>query len=85
MAENSSAQDKTEKATPKRLKDARKKGQIARSNDLTTLIIAGAAALGILMLGGSIARRFTSWIKCLLTSDAALLNNQQLIHTLTET
>lgn len=42
----SSSQDKTERATPKRLKDAREKGQIARSRELTTaVLIAGGAAV----------------------------------------
>ena len=84
MAENSSAQDKTEKATPKRLKDARKKGQIARSKELTTLIIVGAAGVGILMLGGWIARRFAAWMQGLLSFDAAVLSNRPLFDALAE-
>lgn len=45
MAETSS-QEKTEDATPKRLRDARKKGQIARSRDMNTIVILiGAFAL----------------------------------------
>lgn len=44
----SSSQDKTERATPKRLKDAREKGQVARSRELTTaVLIAGGAAVMI--------------------------------------
>lgn len=42
MAEES-AQEKTEEATPKRLRDARKKGQVARSRDLNTIVILIAA------------------------------------------
>lgn len=38
MAE-SQAQEKTEEATPKRLRDARKKGQVARSRDMNTIVI----------------------------------------------
>lgn len=42
----SSSQDKTERATPKRLRDARQKGQVARSRELTTaVLIAGGAAV----------------------------------------
>jgi type III secretion YscU/HrpY family protein len=38
-----SSQEKTEEATPKRLRDARKKGQVARSRDLNTIVILIAA------------------------------------------
>jgi len=34
-----SSQERTEEATPKRLRDARKKGQVAKSRDLTTVVI----------------------------------------------
>src|SRR5690606_18839664 len=42
----SSSQDKTERATPKRERDAREKGQVARSRELTTaVLVAGGAAV----------------------------------------
>lgn len=42
----SSSQDKTERATPKREREAREKGQLARSRELTTaVLIAGGAAV----------------------------------------
>lgn len=46
MAESSG--DKTEEPTPKKLDDARKKGQVAKSRDLTSALvfIAGFAAIG---------------------------------------
>lgn len=45
-------QEKTEEATPKRLRDARKKGQVARSRDLNTIVILiGAFALIAFMRG----------------------------------
>lgn len=51
MAEASS-QEKTEDATPKRLRDARKKGQVARSRDMNTIVILiGAFALIVFMRG----------------------------------
>lgn len=51
MAEQDSGQERTEEPTPKRLQEARKKGQVARSRDLnaTAVMIAGAA--GLLLLG----------------------------------
>jgi flagellar biosynthetic protein FlhB len=53
MAENS-AQEKTEAATPRRLEEARKKGQVARSRELNTLTSLLGSALGLMMFGPSI-------------------------------
>ncbi len=50
MAENT-AQERTEQATPKRLRDVRKKGQVPRSRELTTFVSLMAAGLGILLFG----------------------------------
>jgi flagellar biosynthetic protein FlhB len=52
---SSSAQDRTEKATPKRLQDARKKGQIPRSRELTTAVVVLAVATTVATQGGSIS------------------------------
>jgi flagellar biosynthetic protein FlhB len=51
------AHDKTEKATPKRREEARKKGQVAKSADLNgaTVVLAGLTALAL--AGGAIAGR----------------------------
>lgn len=52
MAEDADQDSKTEEASPRKLMDARKKGDFARSPDVaTTLSLAGAAA--VLLLGGS--------------------------------
>lgn len=53
MAESETGQEKTEEPTPKRLDDARKKGQIARSRDFNTMIIIALAAVGLIILGKS--------------------------------
>lgn len=50
MAENT-AQERTEQATPKRLRDVRKKGQVPRSKELTTFVSLLAAGVGILLFG----------------------------------
>ncbi|WP_271271755.1 flagellar biosynthesis protein FlhB [Aliamphritea hakodatensis] len=54
MAEES-GQEKTEEPTPKRLKDAKEKGDIARSKELATTVSLLAAAFGALMLGETAA------------------------------
>ncbi len=45
------AQERTEAPTPKRLEDARKKGQVPRSRDLNTTVSLLAGGFGCLMLG----------------------------------
>ncbi|MBN1283466.1 MAG: EscU/YscU/HrcU family type III secretion system export apparatus switch protein [Proteobacteria bacterium] len=62
MAEQSS-QEKTEEATPKRLRDARKKGQVARSRDLNTIVILIAAFALILFMRGFIGEELKSLLQ----------------------
>lgn len=51
MAESESGQEKTEEPTAKKLEDARKKGQIARSRDFNTMVIIALAATALIMMG----------------------------------
>ena len=51
MAGNESAQDRTEPATEKRLADARKKGDVARSRELNTFAMLVAAIVGLVIFG----------------------------------
>lgn len=53
MAEDKPQQDKTEQPTPKRLKEARQKGNVPRSRELTMtcVMLAGASALLFLAAG----------------------------------
>jgi flagellar biosynthetic protein FlhB len=57
MADEPSPQEKTESATPKRLLEARSRGQVPRSTDLTTaaVVLSGAAALDLLGAGAGTA------------------------------
>lgn len=57
MAEDS-GQERTEQPTPKRLKEAREKGQIARSRELGTTLALLLSALSLLLLGRHTARQF---------------------------
>jgi flagellar biosynthesis protein FlhB len=52
MAEN--AQERTEQATPKRLEEARRKGQIPRSRDLSAAAVTLAGGTALYMMGGQI-------------------------------
>ncbi len=51
MAESESGQERSEEPTEKKLNDAKKKGQIARSRDFNTMIIIALAAVGLMMMG----------------------------------
>ena len=51
MAESSDGQEKTEDPTEKKLREAREKGQVARSRELTTTVMLMTAALGLLAFG----------------------------------
>ncbi len=55
MAESESGQDKTEDPTDKRKQDARKKGEIARSRELNTVVVTLAGAGALLAFGGYLA------------------------------
>lgn len=52
MAEKNDGGDKTEKPTPKRLSDARKKGDVPKSKDVTSTAVLGAWLLLGLMVAG---------------------------------
>ena len=54
MAESESGAEKSEEPTAKRLEDAKKKGQIARSRDFNTMIIIALAATALIILGQTI-------------------------------
>lgn len=56
MSESESGQDKTEDPTEKKKKDARDKGEIARSKELNTLVVMLAGAGGLLIFGGALAQ-----------------------------
>lgn len=56
MAENDSSQEKTEEPTEKRKKDAREKGQIARSRELSMAVVMMAGAIAMFNSGASIVQ-----------------------------
>ena len=57
------AGEKTEKATPKKRQDARKKGQAAKSQDLNTAVMLLAVFLFLLFAGSYLKERFISFFK----------------------
>ena len=67
MAEEK-AQERTEEATPKRLREAREKGQVARSRELNTVMTLMAAAIAAFILG----KQFISSLQSLLISGFSI-------------
>jgi flagellar biosynthetic protein FlhB len=62
-----SGAERTERATPKRLEEARKKGQVPRSSELTIAAVCVAAAAAIYSLGNGAASRFADLMRSSLT------------------
>jgi flagellar biosynthetic protein FlhB len=56
MAESESGADRSEEPTQKRVDEARRKGQIARSRELSTLAVTLGGAGGVLVYGGQIGQ-----------------------------
>jgi flagellar biosynthetic protein FlhB len=56
-------QEKTEEATPKRKEDARKKGQVAKSTEISTAFIILAAFLALKMLGPYIYEQLSAYMR----------------------
>ncbi len=80
MAEKNDGGDKTEKPTPKRLKDARKKGDIPKSKDVTSTLELGAWVL-VLSLGCAYAgERLAGLFEATL---AAVARGQDFMHAVT--
>ncbi|MDB5969831.1 MAG: flhB [Hydrocarboniphaga sp.] len=72
---SASTQDKTEKATPKREREARKKGQVARSRELSTALVVGVSMIGLLALGHKLAGQGLSLMRESLSFDPRLLED----------
>ena len=73
MAENENGQEQTEKATPKRLDDARKKGQVPRSRELASLGMMIMAALSFDMMGGTMINGLSDVLRTSLDVDRSVI------------
>lgn len=63
MAEQEQAQEKTEQPSAKRLKEARKKGQVARSRDFNTTVTLLVTAVGFLIFGKYLALQIAAMMR----------------------
>ena len=73
MAGNDDSGEKTHDPTPKKLSDARKKGDIAKSNDLTVAVIYLGFLIAILVAGGTAIGTAASKLSVFLSSPDLLL------------
>lgn len=71
MAEETPQQDRTEEATPKRRQDARDKGDVPRSRELTMTCVMLAGTAGLLYLAESLGGDITNNMRVALTIDRA--------------
>lgn len=76
-------QERTERATPKRLREAREKGQIARSRDLNSLILLMTSAGGVLLLGDSMIGGLVRQMQAGLSLQRAQLFDPAILQTFT--
>ncbi len=80
MAENDQPQEeRTEQATPKRLEEARKKGQIARSKELNMAFVMIAGSVVLYAGGPQLGQFFIGLMKSRLSFDAGWLRNPEMM------
>ncbi|MBP7567090.1 MAG: EscU/YscU/HrcU family type III secretion system export apparatus switch protein, partial [Burkholderiaceae bacterium] len=75
----SSSQDRHLPATPRKLLQARRDGQAARSRDLGHLAVLGMGAVGVLMLAPWMTRHLRQGLADQLAFDAATLADPSLM------
>ncbi|AFL72440.1 flagellar biosynthesis protein FlhB [Thiocystis violascens] len=79
MAENENGQEQTEQPTAKRLREAREKGQVARSREFNTLVILIAGGVFLLFLGGDLAGGLSALLTDALTLERSLIYDPGLL------
>ncbi len=73
MAENENGQEQSEQPTSKRLREAREKGQVARSREFNTLVILVAGGAYFQFMGSDFAGRLLALLTDALTLDRSLI------------
>jgi len=67
MADEQDQAERTEQATPKRLEEARKKGDIPRSRELSTAAVMMTAGVGMYLLGATVGTGLSEMVRNSLT------------------
>lgn len=76
MAEDSDL-ERTEPASPRRIEQAREKGQVARSRELTTVAILLAAGGSLIFMGGGMMEHMRALMRNSLTLDRSVIFNPE--------
>ena len=79
MAEEQQGQERTEQPTAKRLTEARKKGQVARSRELNTLLVMLASAVVLWLLSGPAMSALTALLSDALSPTGDVLREPELV------
>ena len=79
MAEEQTGQERSEQPTAKRLSEARKKGQVARSRELNTLLVMLVSALTLWLLSASAMTGFVAIVSDALSPNGDVLRDPELI------
>ncbi|MDP3658212.1 MAG: flagellar biosynthesis protein FlhB [Brevundimonas sp.] len=77
MAEAADPESKTEEATPRKLADARKKGDVAKSPDVASVLSLTGAALVVLMSGGWFATSMAEQLLPFIAAPHTMLGGLQ--------
>ena len=77
MAEHESGQERSEEPTPKRQQDAKKKGQMARSRELNTMISLLVGAGGLIIFGSTMISRLSEQMTSYLTMSPVGMDNPE--------
>jgi len=73
MSEQPQKEDRTERPSEKRLRDAREKGQVPRSRELANVAVLGCAVLALKATGGHVGAASRDWMRQALSIDPDLL------------
>lgn len=73
MSGEEQSQERTEQPSAKRLKEAREKGQIARSKDFNTTVILMFTGVGFLIFGGQLSQHLAQMVQQSLDFDRQIL------------
>lgn len=73
MAENENGTDRSEDATPERIRKSKEKGQVARSKELATASVLISASLALLIFGDRLAYELSVMMKNAFTFERSVL------------
>ena len=85
MAENEDGQERTEDASEKKLADSRKKGQVPRSKELTTMMVTLSGAAILLFTGGQLAAALQNLLSSSLSPSFLIVDETEIAGQLYET